>query len=432
MARRVVITGMGTINPIGNDVDTTWKRILEGVSGIDQIKSFNTDDFKCKIGGELKDFDPVRYGMDPKLVNKMDKSQQITFVSTLEAAKMAAIPVSHPEDSTKLLPGFEAFSSPVEDSFRFGVMLGIGVGGITTFQEQMRTMLEKGARRVSPFLIPKLIANLSGGWIAQATNARGVNTTYVTACASSTNALGEAFVAIRDDRADIIIAGGGEAAICEMSYAGFGNMHALSTKRNEEPQKASRPFDKDRDGFVMGDGGAVLVLEEYEHAKRRGATILAEFVGYGLTEDAYHMTSPDPEGAGAVRAMVEAIKMAGITPDQVDYINAHGTSTGPNDTMETKAIKEVFGSAASKLSVSSTKSMSGHLLGGAGALEAMVVVKTLMEDAVPPTINLEEPDEGFDLDYVPNVMKKRKISYAMSNSFGFGGHNAVILLKKYI
>ncbi len=431
MARRVVITGMGTVNPVANNVNDSWNGVLAGKSGIDTIKSFNVEDFRAKVGGELKDFDPANYAIDAKLANKMDKSQQIVFAAMQEAAKMAGLPVTHPEDHSVVLPGFESFERLACDPFRFGVMLGIGVGGITTFEEQMRVMLAKGARKVSPFLIPKLIANLAGGWVAQSLGARGVNTTYVTACASSTNALGEAFMAIRSDRADIIVAGGGEAGICEMSYAGFGNMRALSTKRSDEPQKASRPFDKDRDGFVMGDGGAILVLEEYEHAKARGANILAEFVGYGLTEDAYHMTSPEPNGLGAIRAIEDAIKMAGISAEDVDYINAHGTSTGANDAMETKAIKAVFGDAAYKLSVSSTKSMTGHLLGGAGAVEAMFVVKALQDDKVPPTLNLDNPDEGFDLDYVPNVMKNRNVEYAMSNSFGFGGHNAVILLKKY-
>lgn len=431
MSRRVVVTGMGTINPLASNVNDTWNKLLAGESGISKITSFNTDEYRCKVGGEIKDFNPANFHIDTKLANKMDRSQQLAFAATLEAAKMAKIPMTHPEDHSILLPGFEGMKSPVDDPFRLGVMFGVGVGGILSFQEQLRILDEKGARRVSPFVIPKMIVNLSGGWVAQSANAKGINTTYVTACASSTNALGEAFLAIKNNRADMVISGGFESGICEISFAGFGNMHALSSKRNEEPTKASRPFDKDRDGFVMGDGGATLVLEEYEHAVKRGATILAEFVGYGLTEDAHHMTSPDPEGTGAVRAITDALSIAGIKPDMIDYINAHGTSTGANDSMETNAIKKAFGESAKKISVSSTKSMTGHLLGGAGAVEAMVSVKACMEGKVPPTINLENPDVGFDLDYVPNVMKERKVEYAMSNSFGFGGHNAVIILKKF-
>lgn len=430
MERRVVITGMGTVNPLANDIESTWKKMLEGKSGIGKVTSFNTEDYRCKIGGELKDFDLAAFNIDSKMANKMDRSQQIVFAATVEAAKSAGIPMAHPEEHTAF-PGFEDMKSPVADPFRLGVMMGIGVGGISTLQEQVKILQERGPRRVSPFLIPKLIANLAGGWVAQALNAKGVNSTYVTACASSTNAIGEAFLAIRAGRADMIVAGGGESGICESAFAGFGNMRALSTKRNEDPEKASRPFDKDRDGFVAGDGGAILVLEELEHAKARGANILAEVCGYGLTEDAYHMTSPDPGAEGAIRAIKDAIDMAGITPDQIDYINAHGTSTGLNDAMETKAIKTVFGEAANKVSVSSTKSMTGHLLGGAGAIEAVVLVKALQNDVIPPTINLDEPDEGFDLDYVPNVKKEKEVNYAMSNSFGFGGHNAVILMKKY-
>ncbi|HBD94673.1 MAG: beta-ketoacyl-[acyl-carrier-protein] synthase II [Spirochaetes bacterium GWF1_31_7] len=431
MSRRVVITGIGTINPLANNVEDTWKKMLDGVSGIDTIKSFNTDDYRCKVGGELKDFTPANYHIDTKIANKMDRSQQIAFACTVEATKMAGIQMTHPEDHSVILPGFENMKPVVSDPFRMGVMFGIGVGGILSFQEQLRVLDTKGARRVSPFIIPKMIVNLAGGWVAQSTNAKGINTSYVTACASSTNALGEAFLAIKNNRADVIISGGFESGICEISFAGFGNMHALSSKRNEEPQKASRPFDKDRDGFVMGDGGATIILEEYEHAKKRGATILAEFVGYGLTEDAHHMTSPDPEGSGAIRAINDALAIAEIKPDSIDYINAHGTSTGANDSMETNAIKKAFGTSAHKLSVSSTKSMTGHLLGGAGAVEAMVCIKACMDDKVPPTINLDNPDEGFDLDYVAHTMKSRSVNYAMSNSFGFGGHNAVIILKKY-
>lgn len=430
MSRRVVITGMGSINPLAGDVETTWKKLLAGESGIDIIKGFTVDDIRCQIGGELKDFDISKFHIESKVANKMDPCQQVAFAAMFEAGLQAKIPMRHPEEHGMIFPEFEGMKPAVKDPFRMGVMLGIGVGGIKTFQEQAEVLITKGARRVSPFMIPKMITNLAGGWIAQGINAMGVNSCYVTACASGTNALGEAFLAIKNNRADIIVSGGFEMAACRIGFSGFSNMHAMST-RNSDPQKASRPFDKDRDGFVMGEGGAILVLEELEHAKKRGATILAEFVGYGLTADAYHITSPEPEGVGAIRAIKDALEIANIKPDNIDYINAHGTSTGANDAMETNAIKTVFGEHAYKLSVSSTKSMSGHLLGGAGGFEGMVIVKSCMEDKIPPTINLDNPDEGMDLDYVPNKMKSKTVNYAMSNSFGFGGHNAVIIVKKF-
>jgi beta-ketoacyl-acyl-carrier-protein synthase II len=421
---------MGTINPLAHDVETTWKKLLAGECGIGMVDTFSVDGIRCQIGALIKDFKPENFYIDPKINNKMDDSQKISVAAMVEAARMAKIPMHHPEDPSNVFPGFENMKPAVEDPFRMGVMLGIGVGGIKSFEEQIIVMQEKGARRVSPFTIPKMIPNLAGGWIAQTIGAMGVNTCYVTACASSTNALGEAMIAIMNDRADIIISGGFEAAACRIGYSGFSNMHAMST-RNDDPKHASRPFDKDRDGFVMGEGGAILVLEELEHAKKRGATIFAEIVGYGLTADAYHITSPEPSGKGAIRAMEEAIRMAGIKPDQIDYINAHGTSTDANDKMETNAIKTIFKDHAYKLSVSSTKSMSGHLLGGAGAFEAMVAVKSCIENKIPPTINLENPDEGMDLDYVPNKMKEKTVNYAMSNSFGFGGHNAVVIIRKF-
>jgi 3-oxoacyl-[acyl-carrier-protein] synthase II len=430
MSRRVVITGIGSINPLGKDVESTWKNLLAGKSGVKKLCFDNWEGIRCEIGAMLTDFDPSEYNIDSKIANKMDVYQQLAFSACQEAAKQAGIPMRHPEIHEQPIPGFEEMKPAVEDSFRMGVMLGIGVGGMKTFQDQVEILVTRGARRVSPFLIPKMIANLAGGWIAQGTGANGVNTCYVTACASGTNAIGESFLAIQHDRADIIITGGVESTGNQTGYAGFSNMHALST-RNDEPEKASRPFDKDRTGFVMGEGGAILVLEELEHAKKRGANILGEIVGYGLTADAFHITSPEPSGVGAVQAIKEAIRLAGIKPEDIDYINAHGTSTKANDRMETNAIKTVFGDHAYKLCVSSTKSMTGHLLGGAGALEAMVLLKTLQEDKIPPTINLDTPDEGMDLDYVPHKMKEREVNYAMSNSFGFGGHNAVIILKKY-
>jgi 3-oxoacyl-[acyl-carrier-protein] synthase II len=430
MSRRVVITGMGTVNPLANDVETTWKKLLAGESGIDLINHFDVEGIRSHICGTVKNFKIENYHLDGKTANKMDLFQQYCFASMIEAAVMAKIPMHHPENHEIIFPEFKGFKKVVEDPFRMGVMLGVGVGGIRTFEEQADVMFTKGTRRVSPFMIPKMITNLGGGWIAQAIDAMGVNTCYVTACASGTNALGEAFFSIINNRADIIISGGFEAAACRLGYSGFSNMHALST-HNENPTKASRPFDKDRNGFVMGEGGAVIVLEEMEHAKRRGAKILAEFVGYGLTADAYHITSPEPTGKGAIKAMQEAIEVAGIKPEDIDYVNAHGTSTDANDMMETNAIKTVFGKHAYNLCVSSTKSMSGHLLGGAGGLEGMIITKACIENKIPPTINLDNPDEGMDLDYVPHKMKEREVNYAMSNSFGFGGHNAVIIIKKY-
>lgn len=430
MSRRVVITGMGTINSLAHDVETTWKKLLAGESGIRKTENVNLEGIRCHVSGQVRGFNPEKYHLDNKLVNKMDEFQQQSFACMFEAGIMGKIPMCHPEDHSILYPEFIGMKKPVDNPYRMGVMLGVGVGGMKTFQNQVQILLQKGARRISPFLIPKMIANLAGSWIAQSIQAKGVNSCYVTACASATNALGEAFLAIQNNRADIIISGGYESAANETGFSGFANMHALST-RNDEPEKASRPFDKDRDGFVMGEGGAVFVLEELEHAKKRGVKILAEFVGYGLTCDAYHMTAPDPGAEGAVESMRQAIDMAGIQKEQVDYINAHGTSTDANDKMETEAIKKLFKEHAYKLCVSSTKSMTGHLLGGAGALEAFVLVKTLQDDKIPPTINLDNPDEGMDLDYVPHKMRERKVNYAMSNSFGFGGHNAVILFKKY-
>ncbi len=430
MSRRVVVTGIGTLNPLANDLDTTWEKLLNGESGIDTAKGVNFEGLRSNIAGQVKDFNPEKYYLDSKLVNKMDEYQQVAFAAMFEAAIMAKIPMNHPENHSIIYPEFEGMPKAVSDPYKMGVMLGIGVGGMKTFQNQCEILFSKGARRVSPFMIPKMIANLAGSWIAQAINAKGVNTCYVTACASGTNALGEAFLAIKHNRADIIISGGVESAANEIGFAGFSNMHALST-RNDDPQKASRPFDKDRDGFVIGDGGAILVLEELEHAKKRGANIIAEFVGYGLTADAYHMTAPDPDAGGAVTAMKQAIECAGIKPEDIGYINAHGTSTDANDKMETRAIKKVFGDHAYKLAVSSTKSMTGHCLGGAGALEAAIITKVVSEDKIPPTINLDNPDEGMDLDFVPYKMKEKIVNYAMSNSFGFGGHNAVIIIKKY-
>ncbi len=428
--RRVVITGFGTVNPLANNVEETWKKMLNGESGISTITGFELEGLRCTVGGQLKNFDLLKTGIDGKTVQKMEMFQQIAFGCLYEAALMSKIPLKSPEEDGNILPGFENMKPATSDPFRLSVMLGSGIGGINTIQEQVEVLLTKGARRVSAFLIPKIIINLAAGWMGQGIGAMGPNLSFVTACASGTNAIGEAMLAIMNDRADIIVSGGVEMAISRIGYAGFSNMHALSTI-NDTPESSSRPFSKDRKGFVMGDGGAVLILEELEHAKKRGAPILAELVGYGATADAYHITAPHPDGIGAVRAIQDAIKMAGITPDMIDYINAHGTSTHANDKMETTAIKNVFGNYAKKIPVSSTKSMTGHLLGGAGGIEALVIAKACMDNKIPPTINLKEPDEELDLDYVPNVMREKVVNYAMSNSFGFGGHNAVIIIKKF-
>ncbi len=430
MLRRVVITGIGTINPLAHDLETTWKKLLAGESGIRKTEGLNLEGLRSHISGQVKDFNTEDYHIDSKIANKMDIFQQLTFASMIETGKMAKIPMRHPEDFSNIFSEFQGMESPVSDPYRMGVMLGIGVGGIKTFQWQDEIRIQKGSRRVSPFLIPKMIVNLGGSWVAQSINAKGINTCYVTACASATNALGEAFLAIKNNRADIVVSGGFESAVVEIGLAGFSNMHALSS-RNEEPEKASRPFDKDRDGFVMGEGGALLVLEELEHAKKRNVPIIAEFVGYGMTTDAYHITSPDPSGEGPAKAMTDAVYSANIKLEDIDYINAHGTSTSANDAMETSAIKHAFGKHAYKLCISSTKSMTGHLLGGAGAFEGLVIAKAVQDNKIPPTINLDNPDEGMDLDYVPNKMREKEVNYAMSNSFGFGGHNAVIIFKKY-
>ena len=440
MDRRVVITGMGTLNPLGNTVDQTWKRLLAGQSGIRTIDFIQAecdehgdDSYRCRIGGVVTVDDYSRYHLDNKLLNKMEDFQRYAFCAMHEAALAARIPMSHPEEHI-IFDEFSGMPSAVCDPYRMGVMLGIGVGGIKVSEEQVTVLCEKGPRRVSPFLIPKLISNLSGAWIGQSVGAKGVSSCYVTACASGTNAIGEAFLAIKSNRADIIISGGLEATACRIGFAGFGNMKALSSYKGD-PAKASRPFDKARCGFVMSEGGAILVLEELNHAKQRGVPILGEVVGYGLTSDAYHITSPDPNGDGALMAMKQAVESAGIRPTDIDYINAHGTSTAAGDRIEALGIKRLFGDREtdySRTAVSSTKSMTGHMLGGAGAFEALVCAKVCQDNVVPPTINLDEPDDEMSgLDLVPHFAKQKDVCYAMSNSFGFGGHNAVLIFRKY-
>lgn len=409
--RRVVITGIGVISPIGTGKQEYFDGLKEGKCGVDYITRFNTEGFETKIAAEVKDFDPARY-MDKKESRRMDRFTQYAVAATKMAVEDAELNIES------------------VDNNRFGVCIGSGIGGMETFEAQYDILKEKGPRRVSPFMIPMMISNIAVGNISIAFNAKGPNTTIVTACASSTNAIGEAFKTIQRGAADIMISGGAEASITRLSLAGFNAMKALST-RNEDPATASRPFDKDRDGFIMGEGAGILIIEELDHAIKRGGRIYGEIVGYGATGDAYHITAPDPDADGAYRAMLLAIQDAGIEADEIDYINAHGTSTDLNDRLETLAIKRLLGNKAYKVAISSTKSMTGHLLGAAGAIEAIACLMAINEGIIPPTINYTTPDENCDLDYVPNKAREMEVKYALSNSLGFGGHNATILLKKY-
>ncbi|NGQ93891.1 beta-ketoacyl-ACP synthase II [Brevibacillus sp. SYP-B805] len=411
MKRRVVITGVGVISPVGNDADTFWKNLLEGKSGIGKITAFDASEYPTQIAGEVKNFDPEQF-MDKKEVRRTDRYVQFA----LAAAKMAVA-----QSKLEITEG---------NAERVGVYIGSGIGGLATWEEQHSLLLEKGPRRVSPFFIPMMIANMASGLISIEFGAKGPTSSAITACATGTNAIGDAFRLIRYGDADVMITGGAEATIRPMAMAGFCAMKAMST-RNDEPEKASRPFDKDRDGFVMGEGAGILVLEELEHAKKRGATILAEVIGYGMSADAHHITAPAPGGEGAARCMKNALRDAGVEPDEVGYINAHGTSTDLGDIAETLAIKQVFGDHAYKLAVSSTKSMTGHLLGATGGIEAIATAFALRDQMLPPTINLENPDPECDLDYVPNVARPAHVQVAISNTFGFGGHNATIVLKRY-
>lgn len=407
---RVVITGMGVISPIGSTVEKFFDSIKNGKHGIAPITCYDTTNSEVKLAAEVKDFDPLQY-FDKKELRRTDRFNQFALAAATQAIE---------DCGTK----FEDL-----DPFRVGVIVGSGIGGFQSIEEEYRKFLEKGGNRVSVFFIPMMIINMAAGSISIKYGFKGVNFAPVTACATSAHAIGEAYRAIKHGYADAVIAGGSEAAITEFSISGFNNMKALSDSAN--PDRASIPFDKERGGFVMGEGGAILVLEEYEHAKKRGAKIYAEIVGYGATGDAYHMTSPDPEGLGAAKAMELAYHEAGIQPTDIDYINAHGTSTGLNDKYETLAIKRAFGEHAQKLAVSSTKSMTGHLLGAAGAIEAIACAKALQEGIIPPTANYQVPDEECDLDYVTTGARKQKIRYALSNSLGFGGHNASLCFKKY-
>lgn len=411
MKRRVVVTGVGVVSPIGNDVKTFWENLKNGVSGIEKIPYFDTTEFPSKIAGVVKDFHPEEK-IDRKLLRRMDKFVQFAVYASYEALEMAG-----------LLNGDFAPE-------RAGVVIGSGIGSTKELQENARILFDKGPNRISPFFIPKMIADMASGVAAMIYNFRGPNYAGVSACASAAHSIGAAMRHIQYGDADIMLTGGAEAPITELAVGGFCVMKALST-RNDEPQKASRPFDANRDGFVIAEGAGILVLEELEHAKKRGAKILAELVGYGASADAYHMTAPCPDGSGAAIALKRAIEDAGISPEQIDYINAHGTSTKLNDAMETKAIKTVLGEHAYKVAVSSSKSMFGHTLGAAGGIEAVAIILAILNQTAPPTINYEEKDPECDLDYVPNKAREMKIEYAASNSFGFGGHNAVLIFKRW-
>lgn len=410
--RRVVITGLGALAPNGNSVADFWSGLLAGESGIQNVSYFDTENFSIKIAGELSDFNPEEH-FDRKELRKLDPFSIYGLVTSTEAIT----------DS-----GLDLESIDLD---RAGVIIGSGVGGIQTLEDQHTVLQEKGVRRISPFFVPKMIANIAAGQIAIKFGLQGPNYTVVSACASGSDAIGQAFRKIQYGETDIMITGGTEASVTPLTIAGFGNMRALSSSHNEDPELASRPFDKDRDGFVLGEGAGMLVMESLEHAQKRNADILAEITGYGATDDAFHITQPAEGGAGAVKAMKAAISDAKINPETVDYINAHGTSTPFNDKSETAAIKEVFGEHAFNLKISSTKSMTGHLLGASGAIAAVACVKALNEQKVPPTINYSTPDPECDLDYVPNKSQDLECSTVMMNAFGFGGHNAVLVLRAW-
>ncbi|PZX08201.1 3-oxoacyl-[acyl-carrier-protein] synthase II [Psychrobacillus insolitus] len=407
--RRVVVTGVGAVTPLGNDIETTWSGIKEGKSGVGMLTRLDADLFAAKVAAEVKDFDIEKY-ISKKDARKMDRFTHYALAASIMAVEDANLTITE------------------EIGLRTGVWIGSGIGGMETYESQFRLFLEKGARRVSPFFVPMMIPDMAAGQVSIHFGAKAINSCTVTACASGTNSIGDAFKVIERGDADVMITGGAESPITTMSVAGFCSNTALTL--NTDPEKASRPFDANRNGFVIGEGAGIIILEEYEHAVARGAKIYAEIIGYGSTGDAHHITAPAPGGEGAARAMKQALADAGITPDQVDYINAHGTSTPYNDEFETLAVKSVFGEHAYKLAMSSTKSMTGHLLGAAGGIEAIFTVLALKEGILPPTTNLDTPDPICDLDYVPNVARKADIQYAMSNSLGFGGHNASILFKK--
>ena len=412
MKKRIVITGIGLITPIGLDKKETWQSLISGNSGIDTISCFDPEAYETKIAAEVKGFDPTIL-IGKKESRRLDRFSQFAVASSIQALEDANIDMEN------------------EDQSRVGVMIGSGVGGIITLSEQYSVLDKRGPTRVSPFLIPMMLGDMASGQVSMSIGAKGPNFSVVSACATGADSIGIAAEMIKDERIDVAIAGGTEAAICPIAVAGFNSCMALS-KRNDNPKGASRPFDSMRDGFVLGEGAGVLVLESLEHASKRNATIIAELIGYGTTSDAHHVTQPHPEGEGAAEAMKIALKRSKTQPEQVMYINAHGTSTPLNDKFETIAIKKVFGEYSKKLLISSTKSMTGHLLGAAGGIEAAFTVMAINESVVPPTINLENPDPDCDLNYVPNLSKRGNVEMAMSNSLGFGGHNASLLFKKFV
>lgn len=409
--KRVVVTGLGAITPIGNTLTDYWSGLLSGTNGIGPITLFDPSRHDCRIAGEVKGFDPHTY-LERKEAKRMDRFAQFAVAASKQAIADAQFVINE------------------LNAEQVGVIIGSGVGGLKVLEDQQEIYLSRGPDRCSPFMIPMMIANMAAGLTAIHAGAKGPNSCPVTACASGSNAVGDAFRLIQGGYAQAMICGGSEAAVTPLSLAGFSSARALST-RNDDPAHACRPFDRDRDGFVMGEGAGILVLEELEHALSRGARIYAEIVGYGMTCDAYHMTAPVPGGEGASRAMQLALKDAGLAPDRVSYVNAHGTSTPANDVTETAAIKKALGESAYKVAVSSTKSMTGHLLGGSGGIEAVATVMAIAQDQIPPTINLENPDPGCDLDYVPNKSRSQAVEVALSNSFGFGGHNVTLAFKKY-
>src|SRR5881392_2420043 len=413
MKRRVVVTGMGVITPVGNDVATTWRSLIEGKSGTAPITKFNASTFPVRFAAEVKGFDPLNY-MERKEAKRADQYTQYAVAAARQAMKDA---------------GFVNGTNGI-DPDRIGVIIGSGIGGLKSFEEQHDVYRERGVGKISPFFIPMFIADIAAGIVSMRFNAKGPNYATVSACATSAHAIGDAFRTIQYGDADIMITGGSEATVTPMAIGGFAKMKALS-ERNESPETASRPFDATRDGFVMGEGAGILILEELEHALNRGATIYSEIVGYGATGDAYHLTAPAPEGEGAQRAMKRALKDAGLEPKDIQYINAHGTSTPANDLNERRAIKAVFGEATKDVNVSSTKSATGHMLGAAGAVEAVISTMVVGNGVIPPTINYEHPDPELDLNYTPNVCVERKVDAVLSNSFGFGGHNTTLAIRRY-
>ncbi len=412
MTKRVVVTGMGMLSPVGNSVQTSWESLIAGRSGIDRLTLFDSTGFDTTIGAEVKGFKPEDYGIDRKDGRRMDRYAHFALAATGEALR----------DS--------GFTIDEQNRNRVGVIIGSGIGGINVLSDQFRVLHDKGPSRISPFFIPMMIANMASGQIAIHFGARGTNFCIVSACSTGAHAIGEGTEIIKRGEADVMIVGGSEAPLVPISVAGFNSMKALST-RNNEPQRASRPFDAQRDGFVMGEGAGVLILEDLEHALARNARIYAELTGYGSTDDAHHIVQPEDTGEGAARAMTLAMQRAGLTATDLDYINAHGTSTQLNENAETAAIKRAFGKQAYEVSISSTKSMTGHLLGAAGAIEAIICAKAINEGIIPPTINYENPDPHCDLDVTPNLAKKKTVRHAMSNSFGFGGHNVSLIVSRF-